>query len=475
MKRGFLLSVLAGFAVTAYGQDFYVKRLVFPPDADVAQKIEMASRLVPTRQQYEWQQRELTCFLHFGMNTFTDSEWGDGTEPEDCFNPSALDCEQWVKVLKEAGFKMALLTAKHHDGFCLWPTATTTHSVASSSWKNGKGDVVADLKKACDKYGLKFGIYLSPWDRNASCYGQGKAYNEFFMAQLTELLTRYGTVHEVWFDGANGEGPNGKKQEYDWASILDTIHKLQPQTVTAVMGDDVRWVGNEGGQGRTTEWSATVLAPASDPDLTQNNVLQIDPMSPDLGSRELVAKAGKMYWYPSEVDVSIRPGWFYHKDQDHQVKSLDELVSLYFQSVGCNSVLLLNIPPDTRGLLADNDVASIKALGDYLRATFARNRVSGGNKPWQAASGESKVFRVKPGLVNTFLIQEDIIKGQRVERFRVELFWGGEWHLVEEGTTIGYKRLMRFADSRARKVRVTVLSSRGTAGLCRVGLFFGAD
>ncbi len=233
MKKLIFTLVLASTVTSSYSQEYYEKHLTFPKGATIEQKLDMASRLVPTKQQLDWQKMELTCFLHFGVNTFTGREWGDGKEDPDIFNPTQLDCEQWVKSLKDAGFKMAIITAKHHDGFCLWPTKTTEHSVASSSWKNGRGDVVGELRKACEKYGLKFGVYLSPWDRNAKCYGEGDAYNKFFIAQLTELLTNYGEVHEVWFDGANGEGPNGKKQVYDWTSILNTIHKLQPKAVTA--------------------------------------------------------------------------------------------------------------------------------------------------------------------------------------------------------------------------------------------------
>lgn len=234
---------------------------------------------------------ELTAFLHFGINTFTGREWGDGKENPALFNPTDFDAEQWVRSLKEAGFKMAILTAKHHDGFCLWPTKTTGHSVAASPWKDGKGDVVRELRDACDKYGIKFGVYLSPWDRNASCYGDSPKYNEFFIEQLTELLTNYGEVHEVWFDGANGEGPNGKKQEYDWTAILSTIRRLQPRAVTAIMGDDVRWVGNERGLGRETEWSATVLTPGTYARCEeQNKALGVKATSKDLGGTRHVGQ-----------------------------------------------------------------------------------------------------------------------------------------------------------------------------------------
>ena len=264
----FSLTILSGLQAQ---ETYYEKHVAFPADATAAEKIEMASRLVPTPQQLEWQRMELTAFLHFGVNTFTGREWGDGTEDPAIFNPTSLDCEQWVRTLKESGFKMAIITAKHHDGFCLWPTKTTRHSVASSSWKGGKGDVVRELRDACKKYGIKFGVYLSPWDRNASCYGDSPAYNQFFIEQLTELLTNYGEVHEVWVDGANGEGPNGKKQIYDWDAILKTIRRLQPKAVTAIMGDDVRWVGNEKGIGRETEWSATALTPGSYPRSGEQN------------------------------------------------------------------------------------------------------------------------------------------------------------------------------------------------------------
>jgi len=238
-------ALLTLFTVQAQTEKYYTKHLEFPENASLEQKVEMAARLVPSKQQLAWQKTELTAFLHFGVNTFTGREWGDGTEKETVFNPTGLDAEQWVRNLKECGFKMVILTAKHHDGFCLWPTKTTKHSVASSNWKNGKGDVVGDLKKACDKYGMKIGLYLSPWDRNASCYGDSPAYNKFFIAQLTELLTNYGEVNEVWFDGACGEGPNGKKQVYDWDAFYKTIKRLQPNAVMAIMGDDVSsGVGN---------------------------------------------------------------------------------------------------------------------------------------------------------------------------------------------------------------------------------------
>ena len=476
MKQQILTLILSLASLTGlHAQEtYYEKHVAFPATATAAEKLDMASRLVPTPQQLEWQQMELTAFLHFGVNTFTGREWGDGTEGPNIFNPTALACEQWVRTLKDAGFKMALITAKHHDGFCLWPTKTTRHSVASSPWKDGKGDVVRELRDACKKYGIKFGVYLSPWDRNASCYGDSPAYNQFFIEQLTELLTNYGEVHEVWFDGANGEGPNGKKQIYDWDAILRTIRRLQPKAVTAIMGDDVRWVGNEKGIGRETEWSATALTPGIYPRSgEQNKALGIYGKAKDLGGRDIVARATELFWYPSEVDVSIRPGWFYHADQDNQVKSLSHLVDIYFKSVGYNSVLLLNIPPDLRGRIHESDVQRLKEFSGYLKKTFARNYVLKGDEAWQGTSGTAREYDVQKGaLVNAFMIQEDISKGQRIESFLVEAYKDGAWIHLSEGTTVGYKRLVRFSDTRPERIRVTIRSARGIANVSAVGLFY---
>jgi alpha-L-fucosidase len=476
MKKYILLFITTSLFISCarVKETTYEKHLVFPSQASQEKKIEMISRLVPNKWQLNWQEMELTAFLHFGINTFTGNEWGDGKDDPKLFNPTQLNCEQWVKALKDAGFKMAILTAKHHDGFCLWQTQSTEYSVKNSPWKNGKGDVVRELRDACEKYDLKFGIYLSPWDRNAKSYGDSPEYNKLYIKQLTELLTNYGEIHEVWFDGACGEGENGRKQEYDWKAILKTIRDLQPQAVTAIMGDDVRWVGNESGLGRETEWSATLIAPGSYPDKKENNTqLGLNEMSKDLGSRALIEKAKEAYWYPSEVDVSIRPGWFYHSEEDEKVRSLSNLVDIYYQSVGRNSVLLLNIPPDTRGLLHENDVKRIKELSNYLSKTFSNNYLSKNYKTWKAQEKESKEFLVKKdATINTILLQEDITKGQRVEEFLVEGFFNGKWQTLSQGTTIGYKRLLRFKDCKAEKIRITILSSRGEANIKNLGLYY---
>lgn len=478
MKKLILSTALLAAICTA-GQaqeknDYYVKHVEFPQGATLEQKVDMAARLVPTPQQLEWQQMELTAFLYFGINTFTGREWGDGKENPALFNPTDFDAEQWVRSLKEAGFKMAILTAKHHDGFCLWPTKTTGHSVAASPWKDGKGDVVRELRDACDKYGIKFGVYLSPWDRNASCYGDSPKYNEFFIEQLTELLTNYGEVHEVWFDGANGEGPNGKKQEYDWTAILSTIRRLQPRAVTAIMGDDVRWVGNERGLGRETEWSATVLTPGTYARCEeQNKALGVKATSKDLGGRDMLVNAKELFWYPSEVDVSIRPGWFYHQQEDNQVKSLKHLTDIYFKSVGYNSVLLLNIPPDQRGRISDADVNRLKEFADYRKEIFADNRVKGGLKAWTARPGDTRVYQLKPkSEINVVMLREDISKGQRMEAFTVEALTADGWKEIAKGTTVGYKRLIRIPAVEARQLRVKVDACRLAANISEVAAYY---
>ena len=478
MKKLILSTALLAAICTA-GQaqetnDYYVKHVEFPQGATLEQKVDMAARLVPTPQQLEWQQMELTAFLHFGINTFTGREWGDGKENPALFNPTDFDAEQWVRSLKEAGFKMAILTAKHHDGFCLWPTKTTGHSVAASPWKDGKGDVVRELRDACDKYGIKFGVYLSPWDRNASCYGDSPKYNEFFIEQLTELLTNYGEVHEVWFDGANGEGPNGKKQEYDWTAILSTIRRLQPRAVTAIMGDDVRWVGNERGLGRETEWSATVLTPGTYARCEeQNKALGVKATSKDLGGRDMLVNAKELFWYPSEVDVSIRPGWFYHQQEDNQVKSLKHLTDIYFKSVGYNSVLLLNIPPDQRGRISDADVNRLKEFADYRKEIFADNRVKGGLKAWTARPGDTRVYQLKPNSeIHVVMLREDISKGQRMEAFTVEALTADGWKEIAKGTTVGYKRLIRIPAVEARQLRVKVDACRLAANISEVAAYY---
>jgi len=470
---GLLISVVVLTGCNQRDNTFFEKRLTFPDILTSDQKVRLAAYVVPTQRQYEWQQLELTAFIHFGMNTFTGREWGDGSEDPALFNPTDFNAEQWVTTLQDAGFKMIILTAKHHDGFCLWPTKTTDHSVAASVWRNGQGDVVREVKEACDKHNMKFGVYLSPWDRNAESYGDSPKYNKMFVSQLSELLTNYGEVHEVWFDGANGEGPNGKVQEYDWMRFYHVIDSLQPKAVKAIMGDDVRWVGNENGLGRETEWSVTPLNPDINEAVTlENKRLNISPVAKDLGGRDLIKEAKTIYWYPSEVDVSIRPGWFYHPEQDDQVKTLRQLVDIYYQSVGMNSVLLLNVPPDRRGRLHEVDVERLRKFGAYISNTFNNEKITDGGILWKARSGASKEYNVVPGeTINTVMLQEDIQKGQRVEVFKVEGLVNDEWVFLTEGTTIGYKRLLKFEEINASKLRITVSETRDIANIKKVGAY----
>lgn len=470
--------------------------VVIPPESSESEIIRRAAGVVPSERQLRWQRLELTAFIHFGVNTFTNREWGDGKEDPAIFNPSELDARQWVRTCKEAGFKQVILTAKHHDGFCLWPSKYTEHSIKKSPWKAGKGDVVKDVADACHEYGIGFGVYLSPWDRNSGLFGTD-AYNDYFVNQLTELLSGYGRVDEVWFDGANGEGPEGKKQVYDFNRWYSLIRKLQPSAVIAVMGPDVRWVGIESGYGRETEWS---VVPGDE--LVQDKVAAssqkeagfapMNMMDDDLGSRSKILKAKSLVWYPAEIDVSIRPGWFYHPEEDDKVKSPDKLMDIYFSSVGRNGVLLLNIPPDKRGLLHDSDVKALLGFRKSLDKAFERNLLTkavvktSGKKinvltdkndttSWTPkASAGTAVIDIKLEEMEEFnmlLLQEDIRKGQRVEQFSLEYFADGEWKKATSGTTVGYKRILRFPVVRADRLRLKIEASRAKAVIAEAGIF----
>lgn len=460
-----------------------------------------AANVVPSKRQLRWQELELTGFIHFGINTFTNKEWGDGTESPSIFNPSALDARQWVKVCKEAGIKQIILTAKHHDGFCLWPSKYTEHSVKNSPWKNGTGDVVRETADACKEYGLGFGVYLSPWDRNSAYFGDSAKYNDYFINQLTELLTNYGSIEEVWFDGANGEGPNGKKQVYDFNRWYAHIRKLQPNAVIAVMGPDVRWVGTESGYGRETEWSvlpadAMVQERIAANSQQQTGFAPMNLMEDDLGSRKKIRHAKTLVWYPAETDVSIRPGWFYHPEEDHEVKTPQNLADIYFSSVGRNGVLLLNIPPDKRGLIHDNDATNLKEWKRLLDATFSHNLFKGA-KIIGKGKGRNKVldgkndthfttnrndstaileFKLKRSVVfDVLCLQENIRKGQRIEKFSVEYLKDNQWTKLLTGTTVGYKRLLRFAPVRTKRLRIIIESSRLNPMLGEIGFYKQAE
>jgi len=407
-------------------------------------------RARPSAQQLLWQRDELALFLHFGINTFTDREWGDGREDPARFDPTGLDVRQWARVAQEAGFKAMILTAKHHDGFCLWPTCTTKHSVASSPWRDGKGDLVREFVEACRAEDLRVGLYCSPWDRNHPSYGDSPRYRDVYAVQLTELLTDYGEIHEVWFDGANGEGPNGKRQEYDWPTTWKLVRKLQPKAVIfSDAGPDVRWIGNERGVAGETNWSTVdpTIVPA--PGMTGDEVMR----SLTEGDR------GGTVWRPGETDVSIRPGWFYHAKEDARVRTAEDLVDLYFTSVGRNSKLLLNVPPTAAGVLHPRDVESLRGMRAKLEALFAIDLAAGRRVQWRRTSARSGVASVQlaaPVTVAVLDLRERIADGQRVAGYAVEGRVEGAWRELSHGSTIGYRRLTRWDPVTLDAIRVTV-------------------
>lgn len=425
----------------------------------------------PTAQQLEWQKMEMNMFAHFGPNTFTGREWGLGTETEDVFNPTDLDCGQWTAIAKAAGFKGIIITGKHHDGFCLWPNPVCGHTVASSPWKDGKGDVLKELSEACAKDGLKFGVYISPWDRNDPTYGTPE-YNEVYAKTLESALNGYGEVFEQWFDGANGEGPNGKKQEYDWPLFNGTVRRLQPDAVIfSDIGPDCRWVGNERGSAGRTCWGRL-------------DVKGFGPGS-DAPSRDTLncGNALGAEWVPAETDVSIRPGWFWRESENDKVKSVDELLRIYYESVGRNSLLLLNVPPDTTGRINAADSARLMEFRAALDRIFEDNLAEGAKAEATAVRGrtfkaqnilndEYDSFWAAPDDVteasitinlngektfNLIQLQEYIPLGQRVKSFTIEASGAdGQWREIASETTIGYKRIILIAETTTSKIRLNI-------------------
>jgi alpha-L-fucosidase len=448
---------------------------------------------VPSERQLAWHDMEYYMFAHFTVNTFTDKEWGYGDEKESVFNPTELDCRQWAKVAKDAGMKGIIITAKHHDGFCLWPSRFTEHSVKNSPWKDGKGDVVRELRQACDEFGLKFGVYLSPWDRNSPVYATPE-YITYYRNQLQELLTNYGDVFEVWFDGANGgDGYYGGAREarkidnkvyYDWANTHKIVRELQPAAVMfSDAGPDIRWVGNESGMGSLTNWS----------------LLKRDEMYPGGNFASILGEGHSdgNYWVPAEVDVSVRPGWFYHAKEDTLVRSAENLMELYYSSVGRNSNLLLNVPPDRRGLLNENDVKSLLAFKELRDKEFSRDLARGksaestkyrGKKfiasfvndgdpeTYWSTSDNVKSASVTINLgekteVNRVLIQEYIKLGQRVSAFSVYAMVDDNWVKVTEGTTIGHKIIRKFPVVLTTDIRITIDDAKACPTISNIELY----
>ena len=463
-------------------------------------------KIHPSPRQLAVEQMEFYAFVHFTVNTFTDREWGEGTEDEAVFNPTEFDADQWADALCAAGMKGLILTCKHHDGFCLWPSAMTSHCVKNSPWKDGNGDIVREVSDACRSHGLKFGIYLSPWDRNQPLYGQGKPYDDYFCAQLTELLTGYGEIFSVWFDGACGEGPNGKKQVYDWDRYYALIRALQPGAAISVCGPDIRWCGNEAGYTRPSEWSVLPTGFAEADEVAENSQKEdsakfrkrkLDSSQDDLGSRELLRDAIGYKWFPCETNTSIRPGWFYHASDDDKVRSVDNLVELWFRSVGGNSTLLLNIPPDRRGLFHENDVAALCEMGRILGDLFAVNLAADAvieapddgyhtadalktdnydafYKPFDGENAPEIVLRLPEArAVSILSLKEHIPMSQRIERFAVDVRTeeGGNWKQIAEGTTVGYRKILRFDPVTTDAVRIRILDSRVCPVLSFVGLY----
>ena len=451
---------------------------------------------VPEPKQVEWQQMETYAFIHFGLNTFNDREWGYGDTDPKTFNPTNLDCEQWAQTLVKAGMKGVILTAKHHDGFCLWPFEGTDYSVKNSPWKNGQGNVVKELSEACKKYGLKFAVYLSPWDRHQANYGTPE-YLPYFYAQLHDLLTNYGPVFEVWFDGANGgDGWYGgakdirtidRKNYYNYPRIYEMLDSIQPQAIIfSDGGPGCRWVGNEKGFAGATNWSFLREGEVH-PGYEKSYELQY-------------GHADGNQWVPAECDVSIRPGWFYHPEEDDRVKSPDQLVDLYYRSVGHNATLLLNFPVDRKGLIHPVDSANAVRFHEMIQQQLKTNLVAGMTPKvsnerggdfvasaltddnfdtyWATEDGvttaDIEFSFDTPTRMNRMMLQEYIPLGQRVKAFVVEYLDKDTWlpvKLNEETTTIGYKRLLRFETVETKGIRIRITDARGPLCLSNVGVY----
>ncbi|MCR4032049.1 MULTISPECIES: alpha-L-fucosidase [Flavobacterium] len=470
MKKIFLSLCLFGIISNVSSQEFANAPKPFGP--------------VPTQKQIDWQEMEFYAFVHFSLNTFTNKEWGFGDESPELFNPSQLDVRQWARVVKEAGMKGIILVAKHHDGFCLWPSAYTERSVKNSPWENGKGDLVKELAAACKEYDLKLGLYLSPWDRNHPQYGKPE-YVTYFRNQLKELLTNYGDVFEMWFDGANGgDGYYGGANEtrkinsltyYNWDETYKLIYSIAPKTLVWGVGpSEARWIGNEEGRAGKTNWSL---------------LRQKDELAGKVHYSEFTSghEDGEK-WVPGEADVSIRPGWFYHSVEDDKVRSLDEMVDIYYESIGRNATLLLNLPVDTRGLVHENDEARLKELVATIKADFKtellkgtkvqasntrvadsnfgpQNVIDGNKDTYWATDDKVKQATIeftfkKPTAINRILLQEYIKLGQRVKAFSVEANVNGQWKTIANETTIGYKRILRLDRVTASAIRVNILDAK---------------
>ncbi|MDE6550417.1 MAG: alpha-L-fucosidase [Clostridia bacterium] len=454
-------------------------------------RLELYTSITPSDVQKSIMRDGFNVFIHYGINTFCNKEWSDGSLPASAFNPTSQNTDEWIQIIKSAGAKGVILTCKHHDGFCLWQTDTTDYGVKSSPYKGGKGDVVQEVSDSCRKYGLKFGVYLSPWDRNSPTYGTD-SYNDFYIAQLTELLTRYGKIFCVWLDGACGSYLDGKpKQVYDFKRYYDTIRALQPDCCISNCGPDVRWVGNEAGCARESEWNVvpsfsfdiqTIEDNSQQSDDDASRLKGIDIVAQDLGSRQVLSRYDKFIWYPAEVDVSIRPGWFYHKSQNMSVRSLDNLLYIWYNSVGGNSLLLLNVPPDTRGRIHGADADRLAKIGKTLRKHFSKpincayevgdcaidNPASNlvcDDDSYCTVNDISDTYTVmmtldKEETVDKVVLKEQCDFSQRIENAYIEVLKGKKWVKVCNVTTVGFCRIATFKPVKCSAIRLTITSCR---------------
>jgi alpha-L-fucosidase len=482
MKIFYRLFVCAGLALM-----FSCSENIAPPQAVLP---------VPNEHQLAWHELEQYAFIHFTTNTFTGKEWGYGDEQPDIFNPTSFDAEQWAANIKEAGLKAIILTCKHHDGFCLWPSQYTEHSVKNSPFMDGKGDVVKAVSDACRKYGLKFGVYLSPWDRNSAEYGRPE-YIAYYRNQLRELLSNYGEIFEVWFDGANGgDGYYGGAKElrkidnrtyYDWSNTHSIIRELNLSTIMfSDAGPDIRWCGNESGFAGEPNWCT----------------VNLDTLYPGKPGIEKILNHGEeqgQSWVPAEVDVSIRPCWFYHDNEDSKVKTPEYLFKIYMESVGRGANLLLNIPPDRRGLLHDNDIQSLKSWKRLIDETFSVDLAAGAMATADNCRGKSKVYAAgnvtdgdketywatddnvvsasleidleQPQKVGYVVIQEYIRLGQRIKGFDIEIWKDGGWRPAATGTTVGYKRIVELSPVETSKVRIRFTDAKACPVISNVEIY----
>lgn len=436
---------------------------------------------LPSNAQLQWHETEFYIFVHFGPNTFTNKEWGEGDEPADAFNPAKLDCRQWCRIAKAAGAKGIIITAKHHDGFCLWPSKYSTHTVRESKWKNGKGDVLKELSDACREFELKFGVYISPWDRNHPNYGTPE-YNEVFTGMMKELFQNYGPIWELWWDGANGEGPNGKKQVYDWTKFKSTVNELSPSTVVfSDIGPHIRWIGNEKGFAGKTNW----------------NLLDTAGFLPGLGAPHVdtlnQGNVNGAVWLPGECDVSIRPGWFYHEAENDKVKTPEQLFQLYLRSVGRGANLLLNVPPGPSGLWHANDSISLVKLRQLINANFAEDRKIRYDRfefknaasfalandrskrvysfPGNYKEGSIKFNFTKPKTINCIVLREPVEYGQRIAELVITLRSPDGSEQKVSATTIGRKRILTFPSRQVSQVILQVPNAKANPVISEISFY----